>query len=124
MDGLRVLVAEDNKISQQMISLMLKPTGVECVVVEDGEEAIEALEQREFGLVILDQHMPVMTGEEALIAIRASGKSYADIPVIIATGDDLAGDADGAWSDEISQMIVHGSRAHVEVVFFHHPSRT
>ncbi len=98
MNGLRVLVAEDNKISQQMISLMLKPTGVECVVVEDGEQAIEALEQREFGLVILDQHMPVMTGEEALIVIRSSGKSYADIPVIIATGDDLAGDAEKFYS--------------------------
>ncbi len=91
MEGLRVLVAEDNKISQQMISLMLKPTGVECVVVEDGREALEALEKREYGLVILDQNMPEMTGEEALIAIRGSGKSYSDVPVIIATGDDLVG---------------------------------
>ena len=93
MNGLRVLVAEDNKINQQMISMMLKPAGIEVFVVENGEEALGALEGDEtFSLVIFDQHMPLMTGEEALRALRALNTSYANIPAIIVTGDDLHGD--------------------------------
>ena len=92
MNGAKVLVAEDNKLSQQMISLMLKPTGVECTVVENGEDALTALEAENYELVILDHHMPIMTGEEALISLRNSGKPYSNIPVIIVTGDDLLGE--------------------------------
>ncbi len=70
VDGMRVLVAEDNEHNQLLIELLLKKQGVQSVMVNNGVEAIENLRQNNYDLVFMDLEMPVMGGFDAVAAIR------------------------------------------------------
>ncbi len=71
LDGLKVLVAEDNKTNQLVVKKMLAPTGAELTFVEDGQEAVAAFETGGWDVVLMDLLMPVMGGLEATRHIRA-----------------------------------------------------
>ena len=90
--GRRVLLTDDNAINRQVIKLFLAPQG--CVIVEaaNGQEALDRLAAQEFDLVLLDIHMPVMDGKEAIERIRASGAPWRNVPVIALTADAMTGD--------------------------------
>ena len=62
---LKILLAEDNKVNQQVVSLMLNRLGYEAVVVANGLEAFQILEKESFDLILMDVQMPVMNGLEA-----------------------------------------------------------
>lgn len=85
----RVLVAEDAKANQMLIRLLLEKEGVQAVVVENGQEALEAVFREHFELVLMDMQMPVMSGLEAVQAIRAQG---ATVPIIALTALAMKGD--------------------------------
>ncbi|WP_269716076.1 ATP-binding protein [Caulobacter sp. NIBR2454] len=70
--ALRVLAADDNVTNQKVITAILAPLGVTLDIVSDGQAAIEACDQVEYDLVLLDIHMPVLDGLEAARAIRAA----------------------------------------------------
>jgi CheY-like chemotaxis protein len=70
LQGLCVLVAEDHPVNQRITSRFLEKLGITCEVVANGEEAIQALKERDFDLVLMDVQMPVMDGLEATLAIR------------------------------------------------------
>jgi len=74
VEGMRVLVAEDNEHNQLLIELLLKKQGVQSVMVSNGAEAIENLRQNSYDLVFMDLEMPVMGGFEAVAAIREDEK--------------------------------------------------
>jgi len=66
----RVLVAEDNPINQALVAAQLDKLGYACDVVANGKEALDALERRDYGLLITDCHMPLMDGYELARAVR------------------------------------------------------
>ena len=68
--GLRVLVAEDNLINQEVTVGMLADLGCTAMCVGDGEQALAALAGEAFDLVLMDCQMPVMDGFEATRALR------------------------------------------------------
>ena len=68
--GLRVLVADDSITTREMIKYILVKQGHHPEFVDDGKQAVQALSSKEFDLVIMDCHMPVMTGLEASLRIR------------------------------------------------------
>jgi signal transduction histidine kinase/CheY-like chemotaxis protein len=70
MLGLRVLVAEDNLINQEVTSGMLADLGCTSMVVPDGQQVLDALARESFDLVLMDCQMPVMDGFEATRALR------------------------------------------------------
>ncbi len=74
VQGMRVLVAEDNEHNQLLIELLLKKQGVEPVMVNNGAEAVENLRQNSYDLIFMDLEMPVMGGFEAVAAIREDEK--------------------------------------------------
>jgi CheY-like chemotaxis protein len=89
---LRILVAEDNTVNQQLAVLLLEKLGYAADVVGDGVEAIQALERRPFDVVLMDVVMPAMDGLEATRRIRQRW-SETERPWIIAmTGGALPGD--------------------------------
>ncbi len=90
--GARVLLVDDNTINRQVIRLFLSPHGVRIQEATNGREALAALENDLFDIVLLDVHMPVMDGCETIRRIRGSGSSWANIPVIALTADAMSGD--------------------------------
>src|SRR5262249_8984869 len=68
---LRVLLAEDNAVNQQLAIRLLEKRGHTVVLANNGREAVEAFDNQRFDLVLMDVHMPEMNGFEATGAIRA-----------------------------------------------------
>ncbi len=90
--GARVLLTDDNAINRQVVRMFLQPQGAEITEAANGREALDALARQPFDLVLLDVHMPVMDGTEAIGRIRASDEPWRDIPVIALTADAMTGD--------------------------------
>ncbi len=79
--GARVLVAEDNATNQRVTRLILESGGHFATIVKNGEEALDALEQGEFDIALLDLSMPTVSGLEALKMYRFTAAK--PIPVLI-----------------------------------------
>jgi len=92
----RVLLAEDNGVNQVVARNMLKTMGCEFDIVPNGAEALRALENQHYDLVLMDCQMPVMDGYAATRAIRERevAASKGRIPVIALTANALVGDAE------------------------------
>jgi PAS domain S-box-containing protein len=88
---LRVLLAEDNVVNQQLALLMLRKLGHEVVVAADGRQACEQVAQSDFDLVLMDMQMPEMDGIEATRCIRDAGHR---LPIVAMTANAM--DADRA----------------------------
>jgi CheY-like chemotaxis protein len=88
----RLLLAEDNAINRQVVRLFLQPQGAIITEAVNGAEALELLAQQPFDLVLLDVHMPVMDGIEAISRIRASTEAWGKLPVVALTADAMNGD--------------------------------
>lgn len=69
--NIRVLVIEDNNLSQKVIRGMLAKLGVRSDVVNNGQEALDAIQHQHYDLLLMDCEMPVMDGYEATRRIRA-----------------------------------------------------
>lgn len=92
--GMRVLVAEDNGINQEIIADLLKLLGVECVLASDGREALRFFaEQGPFDLVLMDVQMPGMDGYAAARHLRGDGiPGGAEVPILALTANAMRGD--------------------------------
>ncbi len=87
----RILVVDDVPTNQMVASSLLRSEGHEVQTASNGLEAIEQLELERFDAVLMDIQMPVMSGDEAIRKIRASGKPYANIPIFAVTADATIG---------------------------------
>ena len=68
--GLSILVAEDNVINRKVIRLQLKKIGLEADFANDGQLAVDALEEKTYDLILMDCQMPVLDGFQATKTIR------------------------------------------------------
>jgi two-component system sensor histidine kinase RpfC len=84
---LRILVAEDNATNRFVICQTLESVGHDLCVVNDGEEALDALENKRFDLAILDLHMPRVSGLDVMRFCRLTGNADAAMPVIVLTAN-------------------------------------
>ncbi|MDR6531905.1 signal transduction histidine kinase/CheY-like chemotaxis protein [Caulobacter rhizosphaerae] len=86
LQGRRVLVVDDHPVNRRVIKLFLAPFDCDLVEVENGREALDALEAEIFDLVLMDVNMPVMDGLEATRRLRRDPR-WAGLPVIALTAD-------------------------------------
>jgi CheY-like chemotaxis protein len=90
---LRILLAEDNPLHQRLTTRLLKMAGHSVVVAGDGQQALDALEQHPFDVVLMDVEMPVIDGFEATARIRRWERgSRRRLPIIAVTAHALWGD--------------------------------
>ena len=90
---LRVLLAEDNAVNQRLVVKLMEKHGHSLVAVNNGVEALDALERGTFDVVLMDVQMPELGGFEATACIREREKSTGQhIPVIAMTAHALKGD--------------------------------
>jgi PAS domain S-box-containing protein len=88
----RILIAEDNVTNRQVALAQLRKLGYKPSAVTNGAEAVEAVRDGNYDLVLMDCEMPVMDGFEATIRIRES--LLPGIPIIALTADAMADDRD------------------------------
>jgi len=89
---LRVLVADDNPINQAVARALLEAAGAAVEAAANGAEALERLRVEPFDLVLMDLHMPVMDGIEAVGRIRGGEAGPSSTPVIALTADGVPGE--------------------------------
>ena len=86
----RVLVAEDSEVAQQVLKLLLEGRGHTVEVASDGEEALQALRDHDYDVVLMDFHLPAMDGLEVAATYRSSS-DRATHPRFIAITADMEG---------------------------------
>jgi PAS domain S-box-containing protein len=106
-----ILIAEDNIINQQVVSAILRKLGYGTKVVANGQEAIEALKQKRYDLVLMDCQMPVMDGLETTRLVRGNRPDLLNtqVPIIALTAHAMETDRqlclDAGMNDYISKPI-------------------
>ena len=83
----RVLVVDDIATNQIVVSALIRKLGLGCDLAGNGEEALQMLQSQSFDLILMDVHMPVMSGDDAIRAIRASDQPWANIPIYALSAD-------------------------------------
>jgi two-component system sensor histidine kinase/response regulator len=108
LNGLRVLLAEDNAINQQIAVELLEGVGVAVDVANNGREAVDRLLATggdiRYGLVLMDLQMPEMDGYQATARIRAEPR-LADLPIVAMTAH--------AMAEERDRCLAAGMRGHI-----------
>ncbi len=90
--SLKILVAEDTLPNQQIIRIILQKLGHQIEIAKDGLEAIEAVQNGSYDLVLMDNQMPNMDGITACREIKKLGPPYSNIPIFAMTANAINSD--------------------------------
>jgi signal transduction histidine kinase/DNA-binding response OmpR family regulator len=101
--NIKILVAEDNEMNQNLMKYLLASWDLDFDIVNNGEEAIEALQQKKYSLVLMDIQMPHIDGYRATEKIRNELKN--NIPIIAMTAHAMAGEREKCLSYGMNEYI-------------------
>ena len=106
LEGKRALLAEDNEINQEIAVALLEALGMKTTVAGNGLEALEALENNEFDVILMDIQMPVMDGLSATHTIREhSNETIRNIPIVAMTAHAMKEDREKSMNAGMSAHI-------------------
>jgi PAS domain S-box-containing protein len=113
MEGKRILVAEDNKINFFVANKFLAGWGVSVTHAENGQTALDMLEKESFDLILMDLHMPVLDGIEAIRIIRKSNNpKISNIPIVALTAAIMSESPDKLDDLRINDYVLKPFKPH------------
>ena len=95
---IHILLAEDNMINAMLATKVLTMKGFTLLHVINGEQALEAVQQQHFDVVLMDIQMPVMNGVNATMAIRKLKGEVSAIPIIAMTAHSINGEMQNCYN--------------------------
>jgi CheY-like chemotaxis protein len=102
--GMRVLLADDDPVNQEVTLALLHRLQLATDVVSDGAQAVEQVRQHDYALVLMDVQMPVMDGLQAARAIRAlPGRQH--LPILAMTAN--------AYAEDREECLAAGMNDHI-----------
>lgn len=107
--ALRLLVVEDDRVSQLVTAMMLRTQGHEVLVVDSGEEALRMVQEQRFDLMFLDLSMPGIGGREVVARVREAGVST---PIVVLSGSFDPQEREALLRDGAQDFIAKPCRAH------------
>ncbi len=102
--GRRILVAEDDPVSQEVLRMLLEDAGLEVEIAGNGHEAVERARNGGYALILLDVQMPVMDGLEACRRIR-NGQEARHLPILAMTAN--------AFTEDRERCLAAGMNDHI-----------
>lgn len=109
LEGVRLLIAEDNDLNWEIISTMLTEKGIQCTRAENGRACVDLLESSAPGtweMVLMDIQMPLLNGREAARLLRRSARAdLRTIPIAAMTAD--------AFAEDVQSCLDAGMNAHL-----------
>ena len=106
--GAQILLVEDNEINQQVASELLKQANVVIDIADNGQIAVDKVNQNHYDLVLMDVQMPVMDGYTAAKTIRQNPQ-YNQLPIVAMTANAMEGDKerciDAGMNDHVAKPI-------------------
>lgn len=100
-----VLLVEDNEVNTMITKTIVKKWGVQIKHATNGREALTLLERENFDLILMDLQMPVMDGYEATRAIRQTGHSMSELPIIGLSASAMESEKDQAMEAGMNDFI-------------------
>ncbi|MDR1920459.1 MAG: PAS domain-containing protein [Candidatus Adiutrix sp.] len=108
IQGARILLTEDNEVNQLVASRILRNAGFEVDIANNGREALERVQQKDFDLVLMDVQMPEIDGLTAASRIRAMEK-FKTLPIVAMTAHAMSGDKElslkAGMNDHVNKPI-------------------
>jgi len=101
LEEVKILVVEDNKINQMITKKILTKMKLNCEVVDNGEDAVNLVQNNDYSLVLMDIHMPGISGIEATTRIRAFNKDLTIFALTAVTIEDKMQEFDDAGFTDI-----------------------
>jgi len=106
LSNAKVLLVEDNQLNQEFAVTMLEAFGLSVEVANDGEEALEKVQTKDYKLILMDIQMPKMDGLEATRRIRKYEDEYfKEIPIIALSANALVGDKEKSIEAGMNEHI-------------------
>jgi len=100
-----ILLVEDNVVNQMVAEGLLNIFGVNITIAENGAEALDTLEEKEFDLVFMDVQMPIMNGLDATRKIRQGENEHEHIPIVALTASVLKEDIQECYNSGMDDFL-------------------
>ncbi|WMC12310.1 response regulator [Oceanimonas pelagia] len=102
--GRQVLLAEDNRLNQQLIIEYLARVGVSVILADNGRQAVELVSRQAFDAILMDLQMPILDGLEATRQIRRLQRHH-DVPIIALTASAMRSDRESSYGSGMNAYV-------------------